>query len=224
MKTKTKMKTLFNGALSAMFGSALLLGCSDPNSLGGGDYDPGADPGAGADSGTPGTGPACSEVGKTYLGFGGSQLSAARLDAVAGADRDRMKPFSSLQTEYQRVLVNQPASLAASGPTFGQPAARWYTEPQANAVSIYQAFTVAFDGCLTYTATPPQYAAAPTAASAPTECAAMARKFWSRNATPDEIAACVNVATVDASKEADAKRKWAYTCAAVMTSAGFVTY
>jgi hypothetical protein len=52
----------------------------------------------------------------------------------------------------------------------------------------------------------------------------MTRKFWSRNATPDEIAACVNVATVDASKETDAKRKWAYTCAAVMTSAGFVTY
>jgi hypothetical protein len=146
--------------------------------------------------------------------------AAAAAGAVAGTRFAGRELIGSAQAAG----TNQPASLTGSGPTFGQPGARWYTEPQASAVSIYQAFTVAFDGCLTYTATPPQYATAPDATSAATECTAMTRKFWSRNATPDEIASCVNVATVDAAKETDAKRKWAYTCAAVMTSAGFVTY
>ena len=230
---ETKMKPLFK-TLSALFGSALFISmaaCSaDPGSLGDGDgtdpggTDPGTDPGGTDPGGTDPGNQACTTTGKSYVGFGGTQLAATRIDAKVGGDRDRMKPFSALQTEYQRVLANQPATLTGSGPTFGQPGARWYAEPQASAVSIYQAFTVAFDGCLTYTATPPQYAAAPDANSAATECAAMTRKFWSRNATPDEIAACVNVAMVDTSKEPDAKRKWAYTCAAVMTSAGFVTY
>ena len=52
----------------------------------------------------------------------------------------------------------------------------------------------------------------------------MARKFWNKTPAPQEIQACVDVATTGAAKEPDARRKWAYACASVMTSAGFLTY
>ncbi len=219
--------------IHVLFGSAVLLavaGCSsDPNSLGdgSGDQPGGGGPGAGGGGGGGGgggTGPACTDKGKAYVGFAGTQLVADRIEFPVGQDRDRVKPFSALQTEYPRVLGASPASLAKMGPTFGQSQARWYDEPEANAVSIYSAFSVAFDGCLTYTASDAKYAAAPDATSAPIECASMARKFWSRDATPDEVTACVTAATSDTSSETNPRRKWAYTCASVLSAAGFLTY
>src|SRR5690606_13192745 len=117
-----------------------------------------------------------------------------------------------------------PASLTGSGATFGQPAQRWYEEPSANAVALQTAYSIAFDGCLTYTASGAEFAAAPDATSAETQCAAMARKFWSKTPGPQEIAACVEGATTGSAAEPQARRKWAYACASVLTSAGFLTY
>jgi len=195
--------------------------------------DPGSGPG-------PGPGPApvvCSEsMGRTYKGFGNTVLTVGRVDVALGTDNGRVKPFAALNGyaaagglaaatgDYQRVLGNNPALLAQSAATFGADSPRWLVEPQSSAVALYTAYRVAFQGCLTMTATPANYAAAPTAATAPTECGAMARRFWSKTPSADEIAACVKTATVDTAAEADPRRKWAYTCASVMTSAGFLTY
>ena len=66
--------------------------------------------------------------------------------------------------------------------------------------------------------------AAPTAASAQTACAAMAQKFWSKTPSPTEIQSCVDVAVIGAAAEPDGSRKWAYACASVLTSAGFLSY
>ncbi len=135
-----------------------------------------------------------------------------------------MKPFGALKTEFERVLGNKPASLATADATFAAPPARWYAEPAANAVALKTAYDIAFDGCLTYVATDPKLAAAPTAATASEACAGMARKFWSKTPAPQEIQACVDVATTGAASEPVAARKWAYACASVLTSAGFLTY
>ena len=161
---------------------------------------------------------------KTYAGFDNRELTSERKVLKLGSDRSRMKPFSALQTEYPRVLGNTPASLTGAGATFGAPAQRWYEEPQANAVALQTAYSIAFDGCLTYTGTAAEYANAPDAASAETQCAAMARKFWSKTPGPSEISACVEVATTGSAAESNARRKWAYACASVLTSAGFLAY
>ena len=51
----------------------------------------------------------------------------------------------------------------------------------------------------------------------------MSRKFWSRTPTTQEIASCADVAMTGAAGEPIA-RAWAYACACVLTSAGFLTY
>jgi hypothetical protein len=52
----------------------------------------------------------------------------------------------------------------------------------------------------------------------------MARKFWSRAPSDDEVKACTDVALTDTASEPDAKRRWAYTCASLLSASGFLTY
>jgi hypothetical protein len=223
--------TTMNAKLTFTFSllAAVMLACGDggdeltggPQRGGGGSGEDGTKPG---EEGKPDpTDPALC-TSKTYAGFENQELTNERQVLKLGMDRSRMKPYSALQTEYARVLGSSPASLAGSAATFGAPPARWYEEPQANAVALQTAYTIAFDGCLTYTATAAEYAKAPDATTAETQCSAMARKFWSKTPGPSEISACVEVATTGSAAEPDARRKWAYACASVLTSAGFLAY
>ena len=162
--------------------------------------------------------------GKAFTGFDGENLILKRVVANAGVDRGRIKPFDALAGEYARVLGSTPASLAAEADTFGKAEPRWYDEPAIGGVVLQTSFKIAFDGCLTFVATSADFAAAPTAATASTKCAEMARKFWSRTASPDQITDCSDVALTGAATEPDPRRKWAYACASVLNAAGFVTY
>jgi hypothetical protein len=162
---------------------------------------------------------------RDYKTFDGTSLTANRVVAPLGVDRRRLKPYSALRTEYPRVLGTTPASLGGAAPTFSStPGTRWYEEPAASAVELQKSLDIAFDGCLTYTATATQYGTAPTASTATTECTAMAQKFFSRSPSAAEVTACVSAATEAAAAEPLARRKWAYACAAVLTSTGFLTY
>jgi hypothetical protein len=170
-------------------------------------------------------------MGKQYTGFAGTMLEAGRVDNDMGLERARVKPYSALTSEYQRVLGNNPALIGQSATTFGQDPARWLTEPTSSAVTVYTAFRVAFQGCLTVTTNTAnaQYQTLPTNTTAATECGTWARKFWSRDANQAEIDACVQVAMVDSAKEGmntnpAANRRWAYACASVLSAAGFMTY
>ncbi|MBL8955585.1 MAG: hypothetical protein JNK82_32720 [Myxococcaceae bacterium] len=159
-----------------------------------------------------------------YAGFGGRSLDADRLDRVVNTDRRRVKPYAMLPGEYQRVLNMTPAFINGQGATFNAQPARWFEEQQLSAISMYQAFTASFQGCLTLTSTGAQYAANPTAATAATECTNFQRRFWSRTPTAAETQACVTFATGTANNDAAARRRWAYACAAVLSSAGFLTH
>jgi hypothetical protein len=176
------------------------------------------------DPANPGTVDPATCGGKEFKGFDGENLVRNRVVANVGVDRGRFKPYDALAAEYNRVLGNTPASLAAAGDTFGKPEPRWYDEPAIGGVVLQTSFKIAFDGCLTYTATPADFAAMPTATTASTKCAEMARKFWSRTASPDQITACSDVALTGAAKETDPRRRWAYACASVLNAAGFMTY
>jgi hypothetical protein len=164
------------------------------------------------------------EKGRKYPGFGGIELTADRRDVDLGLETARLKPYSALQTEYPRVLGNTPGLLAGAESTFGTTPARWFPAPQASAVTLYTAYRVAFQGCLTLTAQPAKYNVEPTQDTALGECAAWARKFWSRPALGPEIEACARVIRQDSADETNLRRRWAYGCAAVLTASDFLTF
>lgn len=203
----------------------------------------GADGDASAEAGMVSAAPLCTVFGQPHIGLGGEDL-AATVDGPPSGDRARAKPYTALLTEYGRVLGSQnaPSSINDTGPTFGVPADRWYLEPIASAVFVNTAFDVAFEGCLRMTGDiaggsgDAKYAAAPTKVTASAECADWIRRFWSRSGTPDQIDACVSVATETTSetygrpsvdettRETTPNRRWAYACASVLTATGFLTF
>ena len=163
------------------------------------------------------------DFGKTYQGFAGTELTAGRYDADLGLETARFKPYTALSTEYPRMLNNTPGLLASAGNTFAIIPARWYVEPQASAINLYTAYRIAFQGCLTATSGT-AFASAPSNSTAATQCTSWAKQFWTRDPQQAEVDACVKVAMTDTVSETDAHRRWAYTCAAVLSSADFLTY
>lgn len=226
MQPRNKRSTFTIAMLTA---GMLLIACGgeDADALSGRGGGPGDDPNGAKPTG-PGGDPGAIDPaqckGREYTGYGATALHAKRVAANIGVNRGRVKPFGALKTEFERVLGNKPASLASADATFAAPPARWYAEPAANAVALKTSYDIAFDGCLTYVAADPKLAQAPTAATAQEACASMARKFWSKTPAPQEIASCVDVAVTGAAAEPATDRKWAYACAAVLGSAGFLTY
>lgn len=168
--------------------------------------------------------PVVCEQARTYIGFARTPLEGGRPEIAAGADRVRLKPFTALATEYARALDLASFDTRAYAATFGRPPARWFAEPAASANTIYAAFALAYGACTQHTATPAIYADAPTVTSAGLACRDFARRAWHREATDEETAACVTYA-VEQTNSADAPRKrWAYSCAAVLSASGFLAF
>lgn len=162
--------------------------------------------------------------GRSYKGFDGVGLEAERVNENIGLNRGRIKPFAVLAGEFTRVLGRVPAGLAGEADSFEAPPARWYEEPRATGVGLATLYTVSFEGALAYAKADAKFAAAPTAATAATECGAFMAKAWNRTASPNEITECVTLATTKLDKETNPQRKWAYVFASVLTSTGFLTY
>lgn len=161
-----------------------------------------------------------------YAGFGGASLDGDRSDGTVGNDRLRVKPYSMLPSEYQRVmsLASPPSAITGQAATFNAPVAKWDVEPQLSAVSLIQAFNAAFQGCLTYTASATQFSANPTTTTASTQCTAMATAFWSRTPSAAEVTACSSFAVSTANNDTNPRRRWAYVCATLMSSVGFLAH
>ena len=164
------------------------------------------------------------DSGRAYQGFGGNDLTLDRREAEVGFERARTKPFAALQTEYARVLGNTPDLLSQSESTFGLTPARWYPKTDPNAVSLYQAYRIAFQGCLTLTSQPAQYAQLPSIETARSECGGWAKRFWGRTAMSPEIESCANVVGVFSTSETSVRRRWAHGCASVLTASDFLTF
>lgn len=213
--------------LTALFATATALSlgaCSAPSDrLDEDPLDPTGDGGSKTDGGQT---IACTETsaGRSYKGFEGELLDGTRLKENMGQDRARLKPFAALSEEYARVFGAVPASLAGSADSFAVPPARWYEEPQATGVGLAALYGIGFEAGLAYAKANAQYAAAPTAQTAGTECAAFMKKAWLRTPVPAEIDQCVTLATTGVAKEPNAQRKWAYVFAMVVSSTPFITY
>lgn len=215
----------------AILGASAAACGEDPDVLAGRHTtDPGADPMAnGANPNDPNAAPGALECtvkpdGRSYILFDGSKLEGTRVNENVGVNRARLKPFGVMQGEYQRVLGLVPASLAASAGSFDEAPERWFAEAQHSGVSLNAIFDISFDGCLAYTNAAADYAAAPTTATATTVCTTLMRKAWSKTPAPEEIASCTTLATTKLAAEPDARRRWAYVCASVLSSSQFLTF
>jgi hypothetical protein len=234
--------TIFGIALTGLLG----LACSstgdddilDPNNPNG----PGSGPGS-SGTPTPEAPKDCRSNQVKHIGLGGKDMNI-RVDgtqdqttwAPVVEDRHRMKSYDVLKGDFARVLgttnqTNMQNLLNNSADAFGAAPPRWYAEAQASAVSLYTTYRVAFRGCLQYANVTPEWATAPTAATAATECAKFQQKAWDRVPVKEEIDACVAIATDEASfakgtpqPVTDAKAKWAYACASVLSSSNFTSY
>jgi hypothetical protein len=165
----------------------------------------------------------CEQV-RSYKGFAGTPLESDRLTIEPGSDRIRMKPFVALATEYERALGVAEVVTTSAAATFGRAPARWYAEPQASSNTVYAAFALAYGACTQKTALGGDFAEAPNANSAQRLCRDFAMAAWHREPSVDEITTCATFA-VDKTNAADAPAKrWAYTCAAVLTASSFLTY
>lgn len=213
---------MFKVMLAAVIVGVLASACDVESEDGFRRSNRGMDPDApGAADGDP-TQPGSCQVGVAHVGLGKEDFVANRGVGALGADRRRIKPYSAMGTELKRVLGQSPASLTSSAAAFGDVPARWYVEPVAGAVTVYTTYSVAFTAC--YDAMgDAAHAQAPTDATAKTECTTLQRKAWQRSPTPEETAACVTLAVTKRTSDAP-RRRWAHTCAAIMTSAGFTTY
>jgi hypothetical protein len=161
---------------------------------------------------------------RSYLQFDGqTKLEESRVNEGVAINRARFKPHAVMAGEYQRVLGVTPPSLANAKAAFDVPADRWFSEPSHSGVSLNAAFDVSFEACAA-SAAGRGGNDAPTEESAKAYCGTTMRKAWSRSPSPDELAACVDLATKKLNDEPDAKRKWAYVCASILSSSSFLTY
>lgn len=196
--------------------SALLAvsACTGDITSGGGD-----DTGGGDDEP-----PVVCETGRNYVGFDGNAIELTRATLPAGADRLRIKPFGALATEYARVLGLATFDTSAFAATFGRPPPRWFTEPAASANTVYGAFALAFSACTQHTAAGAAYAAAPTTESADLTCRELANRAWNRKPSDAEVDACTTFTLTQTDPADDPRRRWAYSCAAVLSASGFLAY
>jgi hypothetical protein len=162
--------------------------------------------------------------GRAYTGFAGNDLTADRLDETAGVDRDLLKPYSALTGAYPLALGNTPSLLSQMDSTFASPPDRWFALQKSNAISLYGALRIGFQGCLTGTANDAAYANAPDGNTAVANCAKWEQTFWNRTPTNDETAVCADFAVTQTTAESDPRRRWAYACATVLSSAQFLGY
>jgi hypothetical protein len=222
MKTTLLSMMLVAGlALMGCDGKAMVklktgIGSTDPDGNGPGNVPPPSNI-------PPDVNPASCTQGYSYVGFGGTELVVGRSDEDEGFDRDRVKPLDALRGEYARVLGTTPDTINTVSNTFGTTPPRWYMEPQASAVSLFSSFRIAFAGCVPLTDTT-DFDATPTAAGLITQCQTWSNKFWSRNATQDELDSCADTVLNHTSDESNTRLKWAYGCATVLSSAGFLAY
>jgi hypothetical protein len=168
----------------------------------------------------------CTEkpAGRSYTFFDGTKLEDRRLNENGIANRARFKPHAVMAGEYRRVLGVVPKSLERAAASFDAPPERWFAEPAHSGVSLSAAFSISFEACAGSIASSAEQAQAPTEESAKHYCATLMRKAWSRSPSPEEIGGCVDLATQKLGDEPDARRRWSYVCASILSSSYFLTF
>ncbi len=171
-------------------------------------------------------------VGRSYHGFAGETLDANRLPLGGGQDLARVRDGSDLGTQFGGRSLDLANVTRSDAQAFGVAPSNWYEPAEASFATAYRVYALGFEGCLKKLKNPANYhpfghadfASAPTTESATRQCQKMGQIMWWRDMTPEELAPCVEYAEEVRSLEPVPQRQWAYVCAAVAGSAGFLVY
>jgi hypothetical protein len=167
--------------------------------------------------------------GREHLAFDGKSLNADRVNVGLGQNRMRVKSYSVMTSEFERVLGALPPEaktvVQSANGSFESYPVRWFGEPQTTGVGMTAYFEVAFRVAGYHIkANPTDYGALPTAESARKVCDEMAHKAWRRKPGEPEVTACVDYATTKLANETNPARRWSYVIASVLSTADFLSY
>lgn len=172
--------------------------------------------------------------GQTYTGFGGIELTAGRVQEISGeGDRARVKSFSALKGEFQRVFTITPTSLASNGDSFDDPPKRWYIEPSVTGTNLFTLYRAAYEAALTYVDLNPDnldglgaqgLMMPPNETTAQNICNFVSIRAWHRAPSQEEIAGCQKIALVETQEEPSIKNRWAYAIATILAASDFISY
>ena len=171
-------------------------------------------------------------VGRRYFGFAGEALDARRESLASGQDLARVRDGSDLGTQLGGRSLDLATSSSSDRQAFGVAPPNWYEHAQASFATAYRVYALGFEGCLKKLQNPANYhafghgdyAVSPTPESAARQCKKLGELMWWREMSAEELAPCVEYANEVLSLEPVPQRQWAYVCAAVAGSAGFLVY
>lgn len=191
-------------------------------------------------------------MARTFRGLDGQVLEAGRTDAAFDLDRRQTRTWETTATWGSDMNQKLGYYLASDGlaPTALVPvrsrggAEYTYTAPPMGALELYSQFRLGFLMCKRLLDAPPvgqhertafvldpknaqpfaDFLVAPTAESGARRCESMMRRFWKMVPSPEQVAACADFAVNETATFATTpQERWAYVCAALLTSSGAIT-
>ncbi len=169
----------------------------------------------------------CEKLDTTYQGFGGRSLQVglgADDDQPINHDRYKLKPFSAYSQDIERITGVIPESLANAAATLEPYGARWWEKPEANSITLFASFRIAYEASLKWIATQPNYQSIASSDEIDQQCQQFAEMAWQKPATLEQIQQCRQFLLENTSPGQEADIRWAYTLAALLTSAEFLSY
>lgn len=195
----------------------------------------------------------CEGVGmaRTFRGLDGQVLEASRTDAAFDLDRRQTRTWETtaawgadMNGKLGYYLASEGLAPTALVPVRSRGGVEYaYTSPPMGALELYSQFRLGFLMCSRLINMPPMqlertafvtdpktgqpfadFLAAPTAESGARRCESMMRRFWRMVPSAEQIAACSDFAVNETATFATTpKERWAYVCAALLTSSGAIT-
>lgn len=176
-------------------------------------------------------------LSRTYRGFGGETLEADRSDTALGLEGRRTSLYNSIDAargnldnmagewEFAKGFITE-----ATGGAYGVRERNWYSEPSGSALLFATNFRAAFLACEKRITERrgfgmhADFTTLPTPQTARAQCSDLAIRFWKTRATEEQLADCVQYATVETAEETQPSKRWGYVCATLLSTTFVLTH
>ncbi|MBL8939980.1 MAG: hypothetical protein JNM69_35840 [Archangium sp.] len=191
-------------------------------------------------------------MARTFRGLDGQVLEAGRTDAAFDLDRRQTRTWETtaawgadMNQKLGYYLASDGLAPTALVPVRSRGGAEYaYTSPPMGALELYSQFRLGFLMCSRLLKSPPvgqlertafvidpknaqpfaDFLAVPTPESGARRCESMMRRFWKLVPSAEQVAACADFAVNETAAFATTpQERWAYVCAALLTSSGAIT-
>lgn len=191
-------------------------------------------------------------MARTFRGLDGQVLEAGRTDAAFDLDRRQTRTWETtaawgadMNQKLGYYLASDGLAPTALVPVRSRGGVEFsYTSPPMGALELYSQFRLSFLMCSRLLNSPPagqlertafvidpktaqpfaDFLAAPTPESGARRCESMMRRFWKLVPSAEQVTACADFAVNETATFATTpQERWAYVCAALLTSSGAIT-